>query len=356
MTVREPAIPHAEAAQVAISARDEIRVPSADILLMGATLLWSLNTPAVKVGVAEISPLAIPVIRFGLGSLALFAIVKIREGTLGIELRDLPLLTLCGVLGVTVNQACFVYALTNTGASDVAFLFATGPLITSILATAVGLERLGRRHWLGVLAGLTGIALIVGGRTGAGVGTALLGAILAIAAVVSSSASALPIRHLLGRYSAWRILAYELGIGSLILTPFAVPSLASQDFGRVSPAAWTALAYTVVFTGVVANILYFTAIGRVGPSRASMFGYLQSVLAVAFAVILLGERVMPLQLVGGLIVIGSVILSRREKPLPGQRLLRKGDLFTDPPAGRLAAATGRVSRLRDRGRRRIPGP
>ncbi len=323
---------------------------------MGATLLWSLNTPAVKVGVAEISPLAIPVIRFGLGSLALFAIVKIREGTLGIELRDLPLLTLCGVLGVTVNQACFVYALTNTGASDVAFLFATGPLITSILATAVGLERLGRRHWLGVLAGLTGIALIVGGRAGAGVGTAMLGAILAIAAVVSSSASALPIRHLLGRYSAWRILAYELGIGSLILTPFAVPSLASQDFGRVSPAAWTALAYTVVFTGVVANILYFTAIGRVGPSRASMFGYLQSVLAVAFAVILLGERVMPLQLVGGLIVIGSVILSRREKPLPGQRLLRKGDLFTDPPAGRLAAATGRVSRLRDRGRRRIPGP
>jgi uncharacterized membrane protein len=48
----------------------------------------------------------------------------------------------------------------------------------------------------------------------------------------------------------------------------------------------------------------------VGPSRAAVFGYLQSFLGVLFAVALLGERVEPIQIAGGLVVIASVVLSR----------------------------------------------
>jgi DNA invertase Pin-like site-specific DNA recombinase len=62
--------------------------------------------------------------------------------------------------------------------------------------------------------------------------------------------------------------------------------------------------------GVVTNLLYFTAVDRVGPSRAAVFGYLQSFLGVLFAVALLGERVEPIQIAGGLVVIASVVLSR----------------------------------------------
>jgi drug/metabolite transporter (DMT)-like permease len=287
-------------------------VPSADLILFAAILMWSLNPVVVKVGVGEISPLAFPVLRFGLGGLAMLAVLRMREGTLGIARRDVGLLLLTAVLGVTINQACFVYALTNTGASDVAFLGATGPLVTALLATAIGLERLGKRHWLSAVAGIVGVFLIVGGGGHAAVGRMpLLGALLALGSVVCSSASALPIRSLLSRYTAWRILTYEILAGSLLLFPFALPSLASQDFGRVSVAGWASLGYSVIFTGILTNLLYFTAIGRVGPSRAAIFGYLQSFLGVLLAVIILGESVLPLQLVGGVVVIGSVVLSRR---------------------------------------------
>jgi drug/metabolite transporter (DMT)-like permease len=79
-------------------------------------------------------------------------------------------------LGITLNQICFVYALTNTSASDVALLGATGP---------------GRRHWLSVAIGMTGVVLIVG--RGANFGrSSLLGAGLALGATFFSSASALP--------------------------------------------------------------------------------------------------------------------------------------------------------------------
>jgi O-acetylserine/cysteine efflux transporter len=287
-------------------------VPSADLILLAATLLWSLNPVVVKVGIGEISPLAFPVLRFGIAGLAMLGVLRIREGSLRVARRDIWLIALTAILGVTINQACFVYSLTNTGASDVAFLFATGPIVTALLATAVGLERLGRRHWLSAIAGLAGVALIVGGGSHAALGTTpLLGAALALCAVTCSSASALPIRSLLSRYTAWRILTYELLVGSALLLPFALPSLASQDFGHVSVAGWAAFGYSVIFTALLTNLLYFTAIGRVGPSRAAIFGYLQSFLAVLLAVLLLGESVLPLQLVGGLVVVGSVVVSRR---------------------------------------------
>ena len=291
---------------------------SADLILLTAVSLWALNYTVIKFGVSQISPLAFPVLRFGLGGIVLAGVVAWREGTLRIARADVPVIVLAGLLGIGLNQLCFVYSLTDTGASDVALLGASGPLITAFLATVVGVERLGRRHWAGALIGLGGVALIVGGAAGAAFGRSpLLGDGLALGATLFASASVLPVLTLLPRYSATHILTLEMLIGSALLLPLALPALLTQDFGAVTLQGWGALAYSVVFTGVVTNLLYFTAIRRVGPSRAAMFGYLQSFLGVAFAIVLLAEQVTLIQLAGGLVVIGSVVMSRaRPGPVP----------------------------------------
>lgn len=301
---------------------------SADVILLVAVALWALNYSVIKVGVTEISPLAFPVLRWGLGGLVLAAILYWREGSLRFARADLPLLLVTAVLGITINQLCFIFSLVNTGASDVALLGATGPLVTALLATAVGLEHLSRRHWVSALIGLAGVVLIVVGGANAAFGQApLTGDALALGSTLCSSASVLPIRPLLRRYSAMRILTWQMLLGSALLVPLALPALLAQDYARVHPEGWGALLYTVVLTGVVTNLLYYTAIGRVGPSRAALFGYVQSLLGVGFAVLLLAEHVTILQLAGGLVVIGSVILSRsRARPGGGAfiRLPRPG--------------------------------
>ena len=285
--------------------------PPADLLLLAAVSLWALNYSVIKVGVSQITPLAFAVLRFGLSGLAMAAILRWREGTLRVARADLPLLLGTAVVGITLSQLCFVYSLTETGASDVALLGATGPLITALLATAIGLERLGRRHWVSACLGIGGVVLIVGGGAGAAFGRApLLGDALALGNTLCASAWVLPVRPLLQRYSAWRILTVEMLLGSAVLLPLSLPALLSQDYGRVTVAGWGALSYGVVLTGAVTNLLYFTAIGRIGPSRAAMYGYLQAFLGVLFAVALLNERVTVAQLCGGLVVIGSVLMSR----------------------------------------------
>jgi drug/metabolite transporter (DMT)-like permease len=280
--------------------------------------LWALNYSVVKFGITEFEPLALPVFRFGVAGLVLLIILRLREGTIGVDRADLARLAVAGFLGVTLSQVSFVYALKLTTASDNALLGATAPIVTAVLATLVGLERSGRRHWTAAVFGLAGVVLIVVGSPGAVLfGSGLLGDALAFGNVLVSSASAIVVVPLLTRYSVYRVLTYEMLLGTVILLPIALPSLVLQDFSRVSTEGWAALGYMILATGIITNLLYFTAMGRIGASRAAIYQYLQAFLGVLFAILLLGEGVGIVQLIGGAIVVASVILSRSPRAVAG---------------------------------------
>jgi len=61
---------------------------------------------------------------------------------------------------------------------------------------------------------------------------------------------------------------------------------------------------------VLTNILWFTAISRVGPSRATLFANLQPFLAVLFAVVLLSEGLSALQVGGGVLIGAGILIGR----------------------------------------------
>jgi len=64
---------------------------------------------------------------------------------------------------------------------------------------------------------------------------------------------------------------------------------------------------------VVTNILWFTAISRVGPSRASLFANLQPFFAVIIALILLSEHLSRLEVAGGLAIAVGIVFERRSR-------------------------------------------
>jgi drug/metabolite transporter (DMT)-like permease len=284
---------------------------SADGALLVATVLYGLNYTVIKVGVSELEPLAFPVVRFGAAALILLVILRVREGSVGIARADIPLMALTGILGISISQVLFVTAMTQTTASEIALIIATGPIITTVLATLMGVERASRRHWFFAVVGLVGVVLIVVGGAGAEVdGSGSWGNAIALAFVVAVSAASIPLPWLLRRNSALRIVTYKMVIGTAVLVPFALPALAAQGFGAISPTGWGALLYATILAGIVTNLLYTAAVGNVGPSRAALYLYLEAFLGVLFAVILLGESVTAIQLVGGVIVIASLALSR----------------------------------------------
>ena len=281
---------------------------------MVAVALWALSYTVVKFALREFEPLVLPVFRFGIAGLVLLIILRLREGTIGVRREDLVRLAVAGFFGVTLTQLTYVYALTFATASDNALIGATSPIVTAVLATIVGLERSGRRYWTAAVIGLVGVILIVVGNPGGfRLGAGLLGDVLAFATVVTAAVSALLILPLLTRYSVYRVLTFELLLGTAMLVPIALPQFLAQDFSSITHETWAALVYLILATGVLTNLLYVTAMGRIGASRAAIYRYLQSFLGVLFAVILLGEQVTAMQMIGGAIVVASVLLSRSSR-------------------------------------------
>jgi len=259
----------------------------ADLVLLTAISIWALNFTAMKVGIAEIGPLPFPVLRYGIGAVVMALVVLRREASLRFGRRDLGLLLVAGALGVTLNQLCVVYALQLTTATNVSLLTATQPIFTAVIATIVGDEILGRRHWSAVVLGMAGVALIVEGGSNeparsvaAPSGALPIGEILALGVSLTAAASWVAIRRLLATYSPFRILTAQMAIGTALLLPIAAPALVAQDYREVTPLAWGTLAYSALLAGVVTNLLYYVGVRRVGASRAAVYQYLQSFLGV----------------------------------------------------------------------------
>ena len=121
---------------------------------------------------------------------------------------------------------------------------------------------------------------------------------------------------LMRSYSPYQISAFVLVVGWIPLVATGVGQLRSQDWGAVGWLDWVCLGYALLGPLVLTNVLWFTAIDRVGPSRATLFANLQPFVAAIFALAILSERITPLQVAGGLAIGAGIVLSRGRRPQP----------------------------------------
>jgi drug/metabolite transporter (DMT)-like permease len=119
------------------------------------------------------------------------------------------------------------------------------------------------------------------------------------------------------RYSPYRISALVLAIGWVPLALIGIPQIADQHF-TFGWKVWLGFGYAVVGPLFLTNVLWFTAIDRVGASRASLFANLQPFFAVFFALILLSESLHTLEIAGGVLIFAGIAWERFwRRPLTG---------------------------------------
>jgi drug/metabolite transporter (DMT)-like permease len=282
-------------------------------MLLVVVVLWGLNFTVTKYVITHgFQPLAYSSIRYTAGALLFTAFTYAGERTLAVRRADLPLLLVAAAVGIWLNQAAYVYALTYTTASTTALVLGSTPVFAALIAFAVGVERVGRRFVGAASVSFGGVALVALG-TGGEVATNLKGIVLAIATAVTWAAYSVAIAPLMRKYSPYRISAIVLIAGCLPLVVSGAGQLASQEFS-LAPLVWAGLVFALLGPLVLTNILFFRAVDRVGPSRATLFSNLVPFVAVVFALALLSEPLSGLQVVGGAAIVGGILLARRPVP------------------------------------------
>jgi drug/metabolite transporter (DMT)-like permease len=285
------------------------RVSVVDLMLLGTILLWALNVTVTRYVLTHgFRPLAYGTMRYFAATALFWAFTWQRERSFRIRLSDAKLVGLAALL-IFANQICFVTTLHRTTASTVALVLGTIPIFAGLIVSLFRLERTGRRFWLAAAISFVGVGFVAGG-SGGGLSGNVGGDLLALGTAATWAGYSVAIAPLMRRYSPLRISALVLALGWVPLALVSIPQLADQRFTGFGWKMWLAFGFAVIGPLFLTNILWFTAIDRVGPSRASLFVNLQPFFAVLFALVLLSEHLNRWEIVGAVAIGAGIALER----------------------------------------------
>jgi len=280
-----------------------------DLMLLGTVVLWALNVTVTRYVVTHgFLPLAYATVRYFAAASLFWVFTWRREHSFRIRLSDSKLIALAAFF-IFANQLCFVLAVHETSASTVGLMLGATPVFAAAFAWLVGIERVATQFWIAAVIAFVGVGFVAAGSSDGFSGN-FVGDVLAIGTAASWAAYSVAIAPLMRRYSPFRISALVLAVGWLPLALVSAPQLAEQKWSGFGWEVWLCLAFAIVGPLFLTNILWFTAIDRVGPSRASLFATFQSFLAVLFAILLLGEHLNRWEIVGGIAIAAAIALER----------------------------------------------
>ena len=281
-----------------------------DILLLCVAAIWGINFVAMKFLLAHISPVNLVLFRFFIGSILLFLLLFF-SGDVKIPLMDFFYLCLLGIIGITIYQFFFTYALKYTSVTNVSIIINTAPLYGGILSSLFGFERFNRKRILCIITGFFGVFIIITKGTFTLEPGDATGNILAVVSSFLWALYTILSKPLLDRHSPLKVTTYSMITGSVLLIPFAPFYLDFHELMRLSFSGWAIVSFTVVFSIVIAFFLWYRGVKKIGPSRTIIYQYSIPVFAAFFAYLLIHERLYFSQLVGAAIVFFSLWLARR---------------------------------------------
>lgn len=286
-----------------------------------AALAWSGAWITGKLAVAGAPPLEISTVRFVIATVVLTAIALVRRTDLG--RGSLWPVVLAGIFGYFAYNAFVFVGLTMAPASDGALIVPTLiPVLTALAASFVG-ERLTAMKLAGFALASIGAALVIAaGQTGDELSSRrLIGDLLMLA-----GAGCWAIYTVLGTIalrtrSPVAVVTIAAPVGAALLFPLGFFEKGYADVPSWSFDVWLNVLYLALAVSVASFILFYWVVRRVGAGVAAMSSYFVPVLTLVLAVVFLGDRPEPLQLVGGVVILAGVRvatlrLARDGQPLP----------------------------------------
>jgi drug/metabolite transporter (DMT)-like permease len=196
-----------------------------------------------------------------------------------------------------------------------ALLIATVPLWLLGLDAGLNRARLGRAQLAGLLVGLAGVALL--STLGGGAGRiSVTGVLIVLGAAGMWALGTMTARR--GAFPSSPVLATGMellaGGAALLVLAAVTGEFGSLQLGHVSARSWLALGYLIVAGSIVAFSAYGIAVRALPTPTVATYAYINPVIAVLLGALILGERLTPAMIGGGVLVVGAVVLVVRRSP------------------------------------------
>jgi drug/metabolite transporter (DMT)-like permease len=271
-----------------------------------AVVFWGISFVATKAVLREISFVTLIFFRFGVAAVLLNLVVRKMPAR-----EAWPSLALMGFIGVFVHQMVQAYALTLTSATHAGWLIGLTPVWSAILAAIVLRERFGLWKIVGLTGGFAGALLVITrGNFSSSVLTlpSTRGDLLIFASTLNWAVYSVVGHPTIRRLGPRLATAGMMTFGALMLAPFFLYTRGWREFPHLSTIGWIALAFLSIGCSAFGYLVWYGALEHVEVSRVAALLYLEPFVTFAAAIVLLHEPVSGIAIVGGLLVIVSVML------------------------------------------------
>jgi drug/metabolite transporter (DMT)-like permease len=296
----------------------------AEVAVLAVMVLWAANFIVVKSALNVLPPVGFTFLRFCLASVTLLLLLRWREGSVGLPRRDFLAICGLGAIGFGLYQILWTTGLTTVAAGDSALLIAATPVLVAILAVAARSDVLTPAKLAGGITSFVGVGLVIASGPGLSLGRSLSGeAVTLLGAGCWSFYMAFGAPYL-NRHSPLRTTAWATVAGTIVLAPIAVSQLGPVSSSALTPGVLGAVLYSGFLAAGVSNVIVQNGIRVVGPTRTAAYQFLVPALAVVLAALFLSEPIRPGQVVGGLVIVGGVLITRGGLPFRIVRASRSG--------------------------------
>lgn len=266
-------------------------------------LMWSSAFTSARIIVAYAPPLYSLSARFLISGLIGIAIALLLGQSWKLTRKQWASVVVFGICQNALYLGLNFVAMQTVEASLAAIIASTMPLIVACAGWVIFKEELPTLGIVGLFSGLIGVALIMGSRIQADVD--LYGIILCVIAAVSLAAATLSMRGVSSSGNYLMIVGLQMLVGSVALWVPAI-LLETPTIIWSSPLIY-AFIYTTLVPGLVATLVWFILVDRIGAIRASTYHFLNPFFGVVIAAAILNEGLTKLDILGVFIVAGGIL-------------------------------------------------
>ncbi|SMY08285.1 DMT family transporter [Flavimaricola marinus] len=280
-------------------------------------LMWSSAFTSARVIVEYAPPLTTLALRFLISGLIGVGVAFAMGQTARLTRAQWRGVIVFGICQNALYLGMNFVAMQTIEAGLASIIASTMPLMVAVAGWLFLADRPRPLALAGLIVGFVGVTLIMGARLQGGVD--MTGVALCVLGVVALTAATMAVRGASSGGNLLMIVGLQMFVGSAVL---AVPALVWEPFD----VTWSwqlivAFAYTALVPGLLATLVWFWLVGRIGAVKAATFHFLNPFFGVAIAAILLGETLGLLDVVGVAIIAAGILAvqwsrAERARPLP----------------------------------------
>lgn len=273
--------------------------------------MWGFSFVVSKYAMQQgLGEFTLAFVRYIFVCLVMMPLLRLKEGSWNLPAKkDWPAVILSGVMGISLYFVCEYMGVMRTTVANASLVLAAIPIF-SILWGALRGRKYRAACWLGVAVSLLGVFFVAyfgASEEGGGFNTTVLfGNLLLLVACVCWVIYLEISDRLLHKYSSLTLTAWQGVAGLVALFPMAL--IEGPKWQSVSAGGWSAAIFLALVCSALCFFWYAQALKALSPIQAAIFINLNPIVAVLAGVLLLHESINGMQIVGGVLIVGSILM------------------------------------------------